>query len=601
MASPASLVHQLHAHAASTPDEPALFDKIDGRWDALTWSGYLEAAREVAAGLLDLGVEPGQTVVLMGPNRRDWALAQLGTWMMGGLVCPIYATSTDEQAQYIAEHAEAVVAFGGDAASMTKLDAIRGERLATLVAMSGAGGGALSIDALRARGRSRGFAEVDARLDAIDRDTLALLIYTSGTTGKPKGVMLDHGNMLAVSEGVYEANPELQGLEDGYVLLSYLPLSHVAEQMFTFMSHMQVGGQVYFCPELEQLKDYLAEVRPTIFVAVPRVWEKFQAALEARLSSATGLKKHLAQWALATEKRAALADIGKGTRSESMMRGLARKLVVDKIKQALGLDRVAMTASGAAPIANHTLEFFASLGIIIQEGFGMTETAGAISSNPARSPRFGSVGQAIPGVEMTIGSDGEILLRGRAMTRGYFKQPEATAELVDEQGWLHTGDLGRIDEQGFLRITGRKKEILITAGGKNVAPVEIEARLNAIPGVAQSVVLGDRAPYLVALLVLDHEALPELNESLGLGSTSPADVAGDPKLLAHLQAGVDEVNAGLARYQTVKRFEVLYEEFSVEGGELTPTMKLKRPVIARKYDDRVKALYDGGRPEAASA
>ncbi|MEO1231596.1 MAG: long-chain fatty acid--CoA ligase, partial [Myxococcota bacterium] len=484
-----------------------------------------------------------------------------------------------------------VEGFGGDAAALNKLRSIKDGIIDTIVTMDDApDDDTMNLSDLRARGRARGFDEVDAQLEKLDADTVCMLIYTSGTTGLPKGVMLDHGNMMSVAKGVGEHNPQIKTLDEGYILVSYLPLSHIAEQMFTIMGHLEYGGQVYFCPALDLMKDMLPEVRPTVFVGVPRVWEKFQAALEARLGSATGLRKALAGWALSTEKKATLTEIGGGT-AGGFGRGLANKLVIGKIHAALGLDRVVFCASGAAPISKRTLEFFASLGVVIHEGFGMTETAGAVTSQPTNRPLFGTVGQAIPGVEVKIGEDGEILLRGRAMTRGYYKNEDETQKLLDGENWLHTGDLGKLDEQGFVSITGRKKEILITAGGKNVAPVEIEVKLNAIAGVGQSVVMGDREPYLVALIVLDREAIPELQSTLGLESDDPAAIAADPKFLKHLQDGVDAANSGLARYQTIKRFEVLFEEFTVEGGELTPSLKLKRPIIAKKYDSQVRALY----------
>ena len=396
--------------------------------------------------------------------------------------------------------------------------------------------------------------------------------------------------MTSVAYGALEFYPEING--ESYKAISYLPLSHVAEQMFTTMIHIRAGGQVYFCDDLKKVRDYLPDVQPTTFVGVPRVWEKFEAAMKARLAEASGFRRSLADWARKQELAAFKHKVETGQDKSSLMLTMARKLVISKVQERLGLQNLIVAATGAAPISTGTLEFMASLGIVIHEGFGMSETSGAITANPLYRPRLGWVGKALPGVDIKIAEDGEICLKGRPMTRGYRGMPEKTAELLDEEGWLHTGDLGKY-EDGWLAITGRKKDILITAGGKNVAPAKIEGKLNQLPGIAQAVVVGDRERFLAALLVIDPEALPELRERLGLGDNATvADVAASEKFDKLLHEGIDkDVNPDLARYEQIKKFTVLSAEFTVDTGELTPTMKVKRNVVSDKYKDQITAMF----------
>ena len=325
-----------------------------------------------------------------------------------------------------------------------------------------------------------------------------------------------------------------------------------------------------------------------MFFAVPRVWEKFEAALTANLLSATGIKAKLAGWARNVELASFTRSVETGKEVDTFQRRLANKLVISKIKSAIGLDQLLGAGSGAAPAARSTLEFFASIGVPIHEGFGMTETTGMATANPLGRPRFGTVGQPLPGVEVRIAEDGEILLRGANMVSGYLYMPDKSKELWTEDGWLRTGDLGAVDEDGFLTITGRKKDLLITAGGKNVAPAEMENHLQGIPGVGQAVVVGDRQPYLCAILALEEEALPELCQAAGVPVAPLAELATDERVRAFLADSIEsDCNAKVARYQTIKKFEVLGHMLSVEGGELTPTMKIKRNIIKDKYKELI--------------
>ena len=594
MHQPKHLIDRFQHWVATQPDKPAIHGKdAAGNWKTHTWAQYWEAVRETAKGLIALGHQPGDCVAIVGANRPEWVICQFGIMAAGGIPAPGYPTNTIEQVAHILRNSESKIAIADTADLVEQYrkavatdDALQVEHYVSMLATDDAD--ATTLDALRALGREQDDAALDGRIDALGSEDTALLIYTSGTTGVAKGVELNGGGMVAMTESIFGHMPELD--PSIYKIVSYLPLCHVAEQLMTNFGQMHTGGQVYFCPVLTELKDYLVEVRPTILAAVPRVWEKFQAALDAKLGAATGIKAMLSGWALKTELAAAEREMASGRPVSSFSRNLANKLVISKIKDALGLDQLVIAATAAAPISVDTLRFFASIGIQIQEWYGMSETTGILTGNPRSAIRFGTVGTPVQGVEIKIAEDGEICAKGRNMTRGYLRMPEKTAELIDDEGWLHTGDLGDFDDEGYLKITGRKKDILITAGGKNVAPVEMESLITPIPGVAQAVVVGDRQPYLTALVTFDPENLKAF-ESLTDDLTIPGLAASD-KVREHLQAQIEEqCNAKVARYQTIKKIKTLPVEFSVDGGELTPTMKLRRNVIVEKYADDISALY----------
>ena len=453
----------------------------------------------------------------------------------------------------------------------------------------------MSLEQLQALGRGQGDAELEKRIAEITTDETALLIYTSGTTGVPKGVQLSHLNMTSMTEGLLERFPVGRPETPDRVpfrIVSYLPLCHIAEQIATNFIQLATGGQAFFCSDMTQIKDYLTEVHPTVFLGVPRVWEKFQGALESRFAEASGLKGKLTSWARNTELACFEKEVASGQPYSSLARTLARKLVISKIHAGLGLDELVLAVTGAAPISRGTLDFFASVGIVIYEAYGMSETTGIVTFSKYREPHLGTVGRAVLGVEVKTAEDGEIIAKGPTMTKGYLHDPEKTAELISPDGWVHTGDLGVVDEDGYLRITGRKKDILVTAGGKNVAPAEMEGYINQIPGVGQVVVVGDRKPYLCALVTLDPENLDEVTSAAGVTGDSLEVLAKNPKVSEYLQNRVEaDCNSQVARYQTIKKIKVLPVEFSVDGNELTPTMKVKRNVVNDKYADDIAALY----------
>ncbi len=593
-----TLPGQIAQWAEEKPDRKALVERAsDGKWLATTWSEYWEQVRSLAKGLIALGLKPGDGVALVGNNRRDWLISQFGITAASGLPAPIYTTNTIDQVAYIVKNCGARIAICDNQEQLDKyLTAIdRGlvtlDHIVTMDAIQSDRSFVVSLADVIANGHAESDVELERRLDAVKPEDIGLLIYTSGTTGVPKGAMCSHGGIDAISKGVVETYPELSHMDPSRYV-SYLPLCHAAEQAFTNFLGLRAGTEIYLCPEITQIKDYLIAARPHLFFAVPRVWEKFEAALLGNLSQATGVKAKLASWARKTELEGFKRGLATGTAGSSFSRNLANKLVISKIKGALGLDQMIAAGSGAAPISESTLEFFASIGIPIHEGYGMTETTGIATGQPLNKPRFGTVGQALPGVEVRIADDGEILLRGANMISGYLHMPEESAELHAGDGWMHTGDLGTLDQDGFLRITGRKKDLLITAGGKNVAPAEMENYLRGIPGVGQAVVVGDRQPYLCALLILDEEALPDLCKEAGVPIAPLAQIATDPKIRAFLESRVEQdCNGRVARYQTIKKFEVVPRAFSVETGELTPTMKIKRNVVNEKYAALISKMY----------
>ena len=598
MADNDTLVHRIAGWARQAPDRNALHVKRNGAWESLSWGQYWGAIQEVARGLLALGHKPGECIAIVGANRPEWVQLQFGAQAICGVPAPIYATSTVEQVGYILSNSQARIAVCDTGEQLNKYlqaeAAGHCERFEHLVVFDPPDSGderVLGFDELRRMGREQSGDAFDTRFAELKADQTCLLIYTSGTTGQPKGVMLDHAGQLEAVKGVLEVYGQFKA-EVPYRVVSYLPLSHQTEQLVTNVGAIVTGGEVYFCPDLNQIKDYLAVAHPTLFLGVPRVWEKFEAALRANLGQATGIKARLAAWAMKTELEGFKRSVERGQPYLPLKRVLAQRLVIDKVKAALGLDQLSVGMTGAAPIGVATQEFFASLGICINEGYGMSETSGVATVTDRRRPRFGTVGKAVRGVDIRITEEGEIQLKGRSMTKGYFRLPEASAELYTEDGWLRTGDLGEQDAEGNLRITGRTKELLITAGGKNVAPVEMENYIKAIEGVGQAVAVGDGQPYICALITLDPENLEALAQQASVAAGSMEQMAQDAALERWLMAEIDKrCNTNVARYQTIKKIKILPVEFSVEGGELTPTMKLRRNIIAKKYASDIQAFY----------
>jgi long-chain acyl-CoA synthetase len=583
---------RLFEQAKIRPGAPAYYVKSPGGWQMSTWREYAGEVRRATRALIALGFEPKQSVCILGFNRPEWTLMDLACMCAGGAPAGIYTTCSAVEVRYILHHAEAPVALVENEEQWKKIDEQRENlpHLRHVVLMKGAEKVddplVSSWEEFLSKAEGVDDEKVDERVEALEPGGLATLIYTSGTTGPPKGVMLSHENLAwtaKVAREITDARPE-------DCSLSYLPLSHIAEQMFTLHGPCTYGGSVYFAESIDKVPDNLKEVQPTIFFGVPRIWEKFRAGISGKLAEATGVKKALVDWAMRVGQAVndgRMRGRGEPTGLSAVQYKLADRLVFSKLKPAVGLGRTKVCVSGAAPIARQVLEFFASLDILVLEVYGQSEDTGPTSFN--RPDRFllGSVGPAIPGVEVKLADDEEILVRGKNVFLGYYKEPEATAEtLVD--GWLHSGDLGRLDDKGFLHITGRKKDILITAGGKNIAPKNIEASLKNHPLINEAVVIGDRRKYLTVLLTLDPEASEKWAKERGV---APETLHSSPTLRAELQKAVDSTNKDLARVEQIKKFEVLDRNFSVDSGELTPTLKVKRKKVYEHFADTIESMY----------
>ncbi len=586
---PDTVLEVFEGMAETHAERPAMARKRGGSWELTSWREYRDSVHRAARALVALGLEPGGGVVILAGNRPEWFVASLATARVGARAVGIYTNCTPEQCRYIVEHAEALGAVGENAAAFAKLSGPEGKptglRHVVLLDGTSDGSGVLGWGDFMARGEAVHEAEVARRSAALTAKTVSTLIYTSGTTGTPKGVMLTQRNLAFIAEKIQELVP----IGAGDRLISYLPLSHIAEQVVSHLLAIATGATVYFAESLEKMPENLREVRPQFFLGVPRVWEKVQAGIQAAGAQASPLRRRIVAWAKGVG-RAAVAAAEAG-RPRPWSYALANRLVFSKVRARLGLDQARMLCVSSAPIAKETLDFFGSLGMPIMEAYGMSECTGpATMSVPARY-QLGRAGYAIPGTEIKAAEDGEVLVRGPHVFLGYYKNDEATRETLDAEGWLHSGDVGEIDREGYLRITDRKKELIITAGGKNIAPQHLEGQLKQIAAVSQAVAIGDRRPFVVALVTLDPARLAAEAARAGSSARTPEAAALDPVFKAYLEKQVEAVNQGLARYETIKKIAILPRELSVDAGELTPTLKLKRRAIHERHKDAIEALY----------
>jgi long-chain acyl-CoA synthetase len=588
-----SLPHALRHNAQQQPDAVALRFKDSGIWRDISWAGYWRRAQAAGAGLRSLGLEPGDMVAMVSTNRVEWLVGDLGTLAIGCVSVPVYPSSIADAVAYVVGHCGAKAVFVEDAEQARKIQEFRAKlpELEHVIAFEPDGianvEGLISWDDLLERGHD-GRDAVDEGLAELDEAALATIIYTSGTTGPPKGAMISHRNMMAMAEslaGALEAG-------EGDSSLSFLPLSHVAERLQGQVMAIRVAYTVNMGEGLPAVAANLVEVEPTILVCVPRLWEKYYARIQSSLEDAPTLRRKLFDWATGVGLAAfhMRSEEGRITPSLKVQLDVADRLVLSKLRKKLGMGRGRKFLSGAAPLSAEVGRFFASLGIVIQEVYGQTECVGVCTFNPTERPRFGTVGIGLSGMEVRIAEDGEIMVKGPNVFMGYLKNPEATAETVVD-GWLATGDVGVMDEQGYVRITDRKKDIIVTAGGKNVSPQNIENRIKTFPGISQAVVVGDKRKFLSALITLDREGLEEIwgrqDRKLPVDEALPDD--DDVKKL--LRGYVDQVNGGLSSYETVKKFAILPRDFTVEDGELTPSLKVKRRVIQRTHVAMIDAFY----------
>ena len=557
--------------------------------DPVSYAELGRAIREIAGGLAELGIERGDHVAILAGTRPEWTLADLGALSAGATVVPIYQTNSPEECEYILAHAGVRAIFCEDASQVAKVEQVR-ERcpeLEHVIVFDGDAPGIATLADLRAWGTSTGDAVVAERLAHVGPQDVATIIYTSGTTGPPKGCVVTHASLLATA-AMYVRELELR--DSHMVIYLFLPLAHSLARVAQYAA-LEAGGTLAFWGgDPKRIVQELSEIRPTHFPSVPRIYEKVHAtALNG--AGESRLKRAMFEWALreGARARATAREGASPGRVAGMRHRVADKLVLSKVRGVFG-DRMAMALCGAAPIAQEVLEFFDACGVQVLEGYGMTETCAAATLNTPRAVRFGSVGRPLEGSEVSIAEDGEILMAGPHVFQGYYRDPAATEDAMPDR-WLRSGDLGEIDADGYLHITGRKKDLIITSSGKNISPENLESALRETRWISQAVVSGDLRSYLVALLTLDPDEAPKLAEELGI-EADLATMAHDERVREAIQQDVDAVNARFARIEQIKRFELLEHDLSQAEGELTPTLKVKRPVIHERYGDRIDRLYE---------
>lgn len=592
-----TIVDFFDRNADRYPDSNAIHWRRGDEWRALTWSQYRDQVHRFAAGLQTLGVSQSDFVAIQAGNRPEHAIADLAAIHTGGTGVTIYSTLASNQVQYVAADCGASVAVLEDLEFMKRWEEIKPELpdLEYVILMEGADNYStvdwvLSWDDVMDRGTARLAEKPDAvDTSTISPDGLATLIYTSGTTGTPKGVMITHRNVVWTAECVRRT----ASLRDQPRMVSYLPMAHIAERMASHYEGIYLGGEVWYCDDMTEVLAYVQQGRPTLFVGVPRVWEKFYTRLNARFDEAEGLRGTLIQRAVRLGRaRVEAEQAGRelGT-LDRLTLGVLDRLVLSKVREQLGMDAVEFSISAAAPISPELVTFFQSIGLPLYELYGLSETTGPATTNTREANKIGSVGVPLAGVEIRLDDDDEVLIRGGVITAGYYNLPEETAATFDEDGWLHSGDLGRIDEDGFLHIVGRKKEIIITAAGKNVAPARLETILGNHPLITKACMVGDGRKFLTMVIALDPDEAPQWAarhglEYTGLEAFSRAQVVRD-----EIERAVSEANQQVSRVEQVKKHIVVPDEWTPESGEVTPSLKLKRRVVVDRYADEIDRLY----------
>jgi long-chain acyl-CoA synthetase len=580
---PRTAVEMWKRRVAKMPAGPAFRHFAGESWKTISYAEADAAAREIAAGLIGAGVVPGDRICLLAQTRVEWGLCDIAILLAGGVTVPIYASNTAEQSEFIIRDCGAKLVIVEDVAQRDKLLPLR-DRLFTVTGMvqiaeePGGGEFVRSLATLREAGRrwlETNREALDAHAETVGPESLFTIVYTSGTTGTPKGVVLTHENLTSSVCSAVRA----MGVNEGDQQYLFLPLAHILARQ-TIWVGFEAGYATTFSRGTNQIKEDLVAVRPTFMAGVPRIYEKFYAGVSAALAQGSGLKRSLADWAMRSGRAHAAAERA-GGHPGGLGHWLADKLVLSKLRARLGLDRCRFLISGGAPLSAEIAEFFHATGLLIMEGYGLTETTSGVFVNRLDRYRFGTVGPAMDVVESRIADDGEILVRGAPVFRQYYNNPAATAESVEPDGWFHTGDIGVV-EDGFLRITDRKKDLIVTANGKKVAPQPIESALKATSSlVSQALVYGDKRPYCVALLTFSEEAAKRFG----------AGAAGSAELKAALQKAVDDVNGKLAPFERVKRFSVLAHDLTEAAGELTPKLSVKRKVVIEKYRQTIEDLY----------
>lgn len=578
---------------------PAYCIRTDTGWQATSWETHGRQVRDAARALIGLGVKRGDAVAILSFNAPEWVTMAFAAMAIGATPVGIYWTSSPQDIAYILNHCKASVLLVDGAARLQAVAACEDDlpHLRHIVMLRDSASAqarqpVMSWDAFLSLSHTAQEQDLVRRLSSLHADDIGTLIYTSGTTGPAKAVALSQGNLWWVGHTMRQ----LFDVDEHDRVISYLPLAHIAEQMSSMHNQVHSGFTVYYARSMEELGDHLKEVRPTIFFGVPRVWEKMQSGIEAKLEQATGVKAALARWAMSVGQRwHALDHAGQAAGPWlTLQKHLAHRLIHRKVKEALGLDQARLLSSGAAPIAPEKLRFFAGLDVVVRELYGQSEVTGPSTLSLPGSTRVGSVGKPLPGTEITVAEDGELRVRGPHVFQCYVGSPQATAESFSGE-WLLTGDLGHIDEDGFVYITGRKKDLIITSGGKNISPANIETALMDAHLVEHAVVCGDGRNYLTALLTLDPVALASFATHHGLSNEALQGMRlhEHPLVLQTLQADIDHVNASQARVAQVRKFAVLPQSLSVASGELTPTLKVKRKVVLERHRALIDQIYKG--------
>jgi long-chain acyl-CoA synthetase len=587
--------------AQKKPQRVAMRWKHLGIWRGITWSEYLEQTKRVALGLYALGVRRGDHIAIIGENKPEWIFSAFGAMCNGAIYVGIYTTNPTKECEYVVGHSGSVVYLCEDEEQLDKALEFRANTpaLKKMVVWDMEGlrhyhdPMLMSFGELLELGKKTDEENPGLFLDLVNQsrpEDVAGIIYTSGTTGMPKGAMLTHEGYLWMGQKVCQVAKVTENDET----ISFLPLNHIFEQIFDFLVHIVVGHVVNFTENTDTVMSDMIDVSPTIFHAVPRIWEKYYSGIVIRMDDATWLKRTV--YKLAVKIGTAYNDMILAKQKPPLWLTAANQIayyaVFWKLKKRLGFDRMRLGISGAAPISHNILKFFQSMGIPIREGYGLTETTGATHMSDIENFKLGTVGKALPETEVRIAEDGEILVKHKAIIKGYYKDEKTTKEVIID-GWLHTGDVGEIDEEGYLKITDRKKDLIITAGGKNIAPQYIENLLKFSPYINDAVVIGDRRKYVTALIIIDEDNVVKYAQDMKVQYTTFATLTKTDEVIALIQQEINKVNAQMARVENIRKFRILNKKLYTEDGEVTPTMKVKRKAINAQFGDVIEEMYRG--------
>ena len=580
-------------------DRVAMRKKEYGLWHDITWNDYARKVRSVACALMSMGLEKGDCAAIIGDNCPEWVFADIGIQCCGAAATGVYATNAWQQVEYVVTNSESKILFVENEEQLDKWLHFRvnAPHLVKVIVWDTVGlrqfkdNMVITFDELLEIGEtvSREHPQMlDERVEQVEPDDLSVLIYTSGTTGSPKGAMLTHRNCVWMGWAITHNNP----IHENDEVMSFLPLCHIFEQLFTILAHFTVGHVVNFIESPDTVADNMIEISPTVGHAVPRIWEKYYSAIMIRMSDATWFKKMVFGAALKIGRRRAdlKMDFKSVPTQIELLYRLAHFFVFRKLKKRIGFDRLRIAYSGAAPIAPEILHFFQSIGVNLIEGYGQTEVTGVTAISRIGRVKFGSVGEPLEGVELKIAEDGEILVKSPGVFKGYFKNPKDTEKTIVD-GWLHSGDIGEIDEDGYLRITDRKKDIIVTAGGKNITPQYVENRLKASLYINDAVVIGDRRKFLSCLIMIDEDNVVKYAQDNKIQFSTYKDLTQNPEINQLIEQEIRKVNETLARVEQVKKFTILPKKLYEEDGEVTPTMKVKRKFINQAFADLIEAMY----------